>query len=30
VKATERIDINVHDFGDTTNAGPIVALIGTS
>ncbi len=30
VKATERIDINVHDFGDTTNAGPIVALIGTA
>jgi len=30
VKATERIDINVHDFGDTTNAGPIVALIGTT
>lgn len=30
VKATERIDINVHDYGDTTNAGPIVALIGTT
>lgn len=30
VKATERIDINVHDYGDTTTAGPIVALIGTT
>lgn len=30
VKATERIDINVHDYGDTTNAGPIVALVGTA
>lgn len=30
VKATERIDINVHDYGDTTVAGPIVALIGTT
>jgi HK97 family phage major capsid protein len=30
VKATERIDINVHDFGDTSVAGPIVALIGTT
>lgn len=28
VKATERIDINVHDVGDTSVAGPIVALIG--
>lgn len=23
---TERVDINVHDIGDTTNAGPLVAL----
>jgi HK97 family phage major capsid protein len=23
---TERIDVNVHDLGDTTNAGPLVAL----
>ena len=30
VKATERIDINVHDYGDTSVAGPIVALIGTT
>lgn len=30
IKATERIDINVHDFGDTSVAGPIVALIGTT
>jgi hypothetical protein len=22
---TERFDINVHDFGDNTNAGPLVA-----
>jgi HK97 family phage major capsid protein len=28
IKATERFDINVHDLGDTSNAGPIVALIG--
>lgn len=28
LKATERVDINVHDIGDSTNAGPIVALIG--
>lgn len=28
IRAIERIDINVHDIGDTTNAGPIVALIG--
>jgi HK97 family phage major capsid protein len=30
IKATERVDINVHDFGDTTTAGPIVGLMGTS
>jgi HK97 family phage major capsid protein len=28
VIATERMDIVVHGLGDTTNAGPIVALIG--
>jgi HK97 family phage major capsid protein len=27
VKATERFDINVHDVGDTTDAGPVVGLI---
>lgn len=30
IKATERIDINVHDLGDGTTAGPIVALIGNT
>lgn len=30
IKATERFDVSVHDFGDGTNAGPIVALIGQS
>jgi HK97 family phage major capsid protein len=24
---TERFDINVHDFGDNTNAGPLVSLV---
>ncbi len=28
VQATERVDIVVHDVGDATTAGPIVALIG--
>lgn len=28
IRAIERIDINVHDIGDTSTAGPIVALIG--
>lgn len=28
VRAIERFDINVHDVGDATTAGPIVALIG--
>lgn len=28
VRATERIDINVHDLGDNTTAGPIIALVG--
>jgi len=26
-RATERFDINVHDVGDSTNAGPVVGLI---
>lgn len=30
VIATERFDINVHDLGDNSIAGPIVALIGTT
>lgn len=30
IKATERVDINVHDVGSTTAAGPIVALIGNT
>lgn len=28
IQATERIDINVHDLGDNTTAGPLIALIG--
>jgi HK97 family phage major capsid protein len=28
IKATARIDINIHDIGDTSTAGPIVAYIG--
>lgn len=28
IQATERVDVVVHDVGDTTTAGPIVALIG--
>ncbi len=28
LKATERIDINVHDLGDASTAGPVVALMG--
>lgn len=27
IKGTQRIDINVHDVGDSVNAGPIVGLI---
>jgi predicted phage gp36 major capsid-like protein len=27
---TERVDIVNHDLGDTTNAGPIVGLVGTT
>ena len=30
ILATERIDIVCHDLGDGTNAGPIVALTGSS
>lgn len=28
IKATERFDINIHDTGNTTVAGPVVALMG--
>lgn len=28
IRGTERFDINVHDLGDNTTAGPLVALIG--
>lgn len=28
VKATERVDINVHDLGDNATAGPLIALVG--
>lgn len=27
-RCTERVDINVHDLGDNTTAGPIVGLVG--
>lgn len=27
IRGTQRIDINVHDVGDATNAGPVVGLI---
>jgi HK97 family phage major capsid protein len=30
LKASERIDIVVHDLGDNTNAGPLVSLVGTT
>jgi HK97 family phage major capsid protein len=30
ILGTERIDINNHDVGDNTNAGPIVGLVGTT
>ena len=26
VKAVQRFDINVHDVGDTSNAGPVIML----
>ncbi len=29
-RATERVDINVHDVGDASVAGPIVGLIGNT
>jgi hypothetical protein len=25
---TQRFDINVHDVGDATNAGPVAGLVG--
>jgi len=28
IKGTERFDINIHDIGDTTTPGPVVALMG--
>jgi HK97 family phage major capsid protein len=27
---TERVDINNHDLGDNTTAGPMVGLVGTT
>jgi HK97 family phage major capsid protein len=30
IRATERFDINNHDLGDTSSAGPIVALVGNT
>ncbi len=30
IRGTERFDINVHDIGDASTAGPLVALIGKS
>ncbi len=30
LRATERFDINVHDVGDNTNPGPIVALVSAA
>lgn len=30
IKATQRFDISVHDLGDTSSPGPIVALIGNT
>ena len=30
IRATERFDIVIHDIGDTTTAGPIVALTGST
>ena len=30
IKGTERIDVVVHDIGDTSNAGPVVGLITAS
>jgi len=28
IQGTERFDINIHDVGDATNAGPVVGLVG--
>jgi HK97 family phage major capsid protein len=30
IRATERFDINCHDLGDTSTAGPIIALTGNT
>lgn len=30
IRGTERFDINVHELGDNSNAGPLVAMIGSS
>ena len=30
IQATERFDINIHDIGDATSAGPLVAAMGNS
>jgi HK97 family phage major capsid protein len=30
VIGSERIDINIHDLGDNTTAGPVVGLVGTA
>ena len=30
IVATERFDINIHDIGDATNAGPLVALMAAA
>lgn len=30
LRATERIDVNVHDVGNTTDAGPVVGLISAA
>ena len=30
ITATERMDINNHDVGDATDAGPVVAFLGTT
>lgn len=30
LKATERFDINVHDVGSSTAAGPVIGLLGTT
>lgn len=30
IRATERFDVNVHDIGDTTTAGPLISLIAAA